>query len=113
VVKLHAIFGGKNPHPNFVVGGVPCPIDLNSGLAAINSRRWPRCKAIIDQMRTFVEQVYVPDTLAIAGFYKDWFERGEGSATSWCYGDFPPSARASMRDPSTFLFPPARSSIAT
>jgi len=22
VVRLHAIFGGKNPHPNFVVGGV-------------------------------------------------------------------------------------------
>jgi hydrogenase large subunit len=23
VVKLHAIFGGKNPHPNFLVGGCP------------------------------------------------------------------------------------------
>ena len=26
VVKIHAIFGGKNPHPNFVVGGAPCAI---------------------------------------------------------------------------------------
>ena len=38
VARLHAIFGGKNPHPNFVVGGVPCPIDLNSD-SAINSKR--------------------------------------------------------------------------
>jgi len=30
VAKLHTIFGGKNPHPNFLVGGVPCPIDLDS-----------------------------------------------------------------------------------
>ena len=36
VARLHAIFGGKNPHPNFLVGGVACPIDLNSD-SAINS----------------------------------------------------------------------------
>ena len=30
VAKLHAIFGGKNPHPHFLVGGVPSPIDLES-----------------------------------------------------------------------------------
>ena len=29
VAKLHAIFGGKNPHPNFLVGGVPCAISVH------------------------------------------------------------------------------------
>ncbi len=29
---------------------------------------------IIAQMRQFVDQVYLPDTLAIAWFYKDWFK---------------------------------------
>jgi hydrogenase large subunit len=24
IVKIHAIFGGKNPHPNFLVGGMAC-----------------------------------------------------------------------------------------
>ena len=38
VARLHTIFGGKNPHPNFVVGGVGSPIDLNSD-SAINSKR--------------------------------------------------------------------------
>jgi len=44
---------------------------------------------IIQQMRTFVDQVYVPDTLAIAGYYKDWFTKGEGVGNFLTYGDFP------------------------
>ncbi|MCB1724259.1 MAG: nickel-dependent hydrogenase large subunit [Gammaproteobacteria bacterium] len=101
VAKLHAIFGGKNPHPNFLVGGVPSPIDLNSD-SAINSERLAQVQDLIDQMRTFVDQVYVPDTLAIAGFYKDWGARGEGLGNFLCYGDFPEKG---MNDPSSFLIP--------
>ena len=71
VAKLHAIFGGKNPHPNFLVGGVACPIDLNSD-SAINAKRLAQVQEIIHQMNAFVEQVYMPDLLAIASFYKDW-----------------------------------------
>jgi quinone-reactive Ni/Fe-hydrogenase large subunit len=32
-VKVHTVFGGKNPHPNFLVGGVPYPIDPTSDKA--------------------------------------------------------------------------------
>ena len=101
VVKLHTIFGGKNPHPNFVVGGVPCAIDLNSD-SAINMKRLSQVQDIIKKMQTFVDQVYVPDTLAIAGFYKDWFKQGEGLGNFMTYGDFPEKG---MDDPSTFLIP--------
>ncbi len=101
VARLHAIFGGKNPHPNFLVGGVPSPIDLNSD-SAINSKRLAQVQEIIDSMKTFVNQVYVPDTLAIAGFYKDWFARGEGLGNFLCVGDLPAT---SMDDPDSFLFP--------
>ena len=38
IVKIHAIFGGKNPHPNYLVGGVPCSINLEE-VNAINSER--------------------------------------------------------------------------
>ena len=38
IVKVHAVFGGKNPHPNFLVGGMPCSIDLNEA-NAINAER--------------------------------------------------------------------------
>jgi len=101
VARLHAIFGGKNPHPNFVVGGAPCPIDLNSD-SAINSKRLSEVQDIINKMKVFVEQVYVPDTLAIASFYKDWFYRGEGLGNFLCFGDLPAT---SMDDPDSFLFP--------
>ena len=101
VVKLHAIFGGKNPHPNFLVGGVPCPIDMNSD-SAINAKRLAQVQDVIDKMKVFVEQVYVPDTLAIAGFYKDWGAQGEGIGNFMCFGDMPAKG---MDDPSSFLIP--------
>jgi hydrogenase large subunit len=101
VAKILTIFGGKNPHPNFLVGGVPCPIDLDSD-SAINSERLAKVQSIIDQMKTFVDQVYIPDTLAVASFYKDWGAQGEGTGNFLTYGDFPETG---INDPSTFLFP--------
>lgn len=109
VVKLHAIFGGKNPHPNFVVGGAPSPISTDpaasSGGAAATSLNivgLQEVRNVINTMQKFVDQVYVPDTLAIAGFYKDWFKRGEGLGNFMCFGDFP---EAGKDDPSSWLLP--------
>jgi len=102
VAKLHTIFGGKNPHPNFLVGGVPCPIDLDSD-SAINAARLATVQGIIAKMRQFVDQVYVPDTLAIASFYKDWGAQGEGVGNFMTYGDFPGDG---TNDVSSFLIPP-------
>uniref|UniRef100_E6QTI5 Hydrogenase 1, large subunit n=1 Tax=mine drainage metagenome TaxID=410659 RepID=E6QTI5_9ZZZZ len=109
VAQLHAIFGGKNPHPNFVVGGVPCAISIHpegqgasSGTTSLNVEGLQKVQDIIHQMRDFVDQVYVPDTLAIAGFYKDWFKLGEGIGNFMSYGDFPEKG---MSDPSSFLIP--------
>jgi hydrogenase large subunit len=101
VAKLHAIFGGKNPHPNFLVGGVACPIDLNSD-SAINAERLAQVQEVINKMQVFVDQVYVPDLLAIAGFYKDWGSRGEGLGNFLTFGDFPEKG---MDDPASFLIP--------
>ena len=105
VVKLHAIFGGKNPHPMFLVGGVPCAISVQSGAGggqgkgpgyrggqeatSLNMVGLQTVQNVINQMREFVDQVYVPDTLAIAGFYKDWGAQGEGLGNFLTFGDFP------------------------
>jgi hydrogenase large subunit len=105
VVKLHTIFGGKNPHPNLVVGGIPCAISLESGNqagTALDVVGLEQVRNVIDQMHEFVEQVYLPDTLAVAGFYKDWFKQGEGIGNFMCYGDFPAKG---FGDPSTWLVP--------
>ncbi len=93
VAQLHTIFGGKNPHPNFLVGGVPSAISVHSGAGtgttAVNEVGLQQVAQIIGQMRSFVDEVYVPDTLAIASFYKDWFKTGEGVGNFLTYGDFP------------------------
>ncbi len=103
VVKLHTIFGGKNPHPNFVMGGVPCAINLSGEDAtAVNMAGLQIVQDMIHQMQAFVEQVYLPDTLAIAGFYKDWAARGEGIGNFLCFGDMP-TKEAGTQD--SFFFP--------
>jgi len=102
VAVLHAIFGGKNPHPHFLVGGAPNPIDLNSD-SAVNSKRLSQVQEIINRMREFVDQVYVPDTLAIAGFYKDWGQYGEGVGNFMTYGDFP--GKGGMTDVAGLMIP--------
>jgi len=101
VVQIHTIFGGKNPHPNFIVGGVPNPIDPNSD-SAVNMEQLAKIGEVISKMEAFVDQAYVPDTLAIAGFYKDWAFQGEGVGNFMCYGDYP---TGDTDDVSTFLVP--------
>ena len=88
IVKIHAVFGGKNPHPNYLVGGVPCSINMNE-VAAINGERLNLVKRLIDQADEFVNQVYIPDLLAVAGFYKDWASHGGGLSNYLSYGEFP------------------------
>ncbi len=108
IVKLQTIFGGKNPHPNVLVGGTPAAISVHTGAGtsstAVNAVGLQKVASIIEQIRLFVDQVYVPDTLAIASFYKDWFKKGygEGVGNFMAYGDFPATG---TQDPATFLVP--------
>ncbi len=95
IVKVHTIFGGKNPHPNWLVGGVPCAINVHDtgAVGAINMERLNLVKSIIDRAKEFVEQVYIPDLLAIASFYKGWlYGGGLSSKALLSYGDIPQNA---------------------
>lgn len=95
IVKIQTIFGGKNPHPNWLVGGVPSPINVNDtgAVGAVNIERLNMVAKIIDDSIAFIEQVYVPDLLAIASFYKDWnYGGGLSSKFVMSYGDVPESA---------------------
>lgn len=87
--RLHALLGGKNPHPNFIVGGAPCVIDGQDSKTAVDRKGRQLIKQIILDMQTFVDEVYLPDTLAIARYYKDWALRGEGVGNFMTYGEFP------------------------
>ena len=78
VIRLHTIFGGKNPHPNYLVGGAPCSVNLDEA-NALNAERLAMIGRLFEQGQQFVEQVYLPDLLAVAGFYKDWAAIGGGT----------------------------------
>lgn len=98
IVKVHAVFGGKNPHPNFLVGGMPCSIDLNEA-NAINSERLALVKQKLQEGKDFIDQVYIPDLLMIAEVYKDeWSKIGGGVSNYLSYGDFPLHGYAGIED---------------
>lgn len=102
IVKVHAVFGGKNPHPNYVVGGMPCSINLEEA-NAINAERLAFVKEKLLEAKRFINQVYVPDLLLIAKAYKeDWSKIGGGVSNYLAYGDFP---MGQYTDTETFKMP--------
>jgi hydrogenase large subunit len=107
IVKIQTIFGGRNPHPNWLVGGVPSPINLNDtgAVGAVNMERLNMVSSIIDRTVEFIDQVYIPDLLAIASFYKDWASIGGGLSSKYLlsYGDLPKSAND--YSPGNLMFP--------
>ncbi|OAN55176.1 hydrogenase [Paramagnetospirillum marisnigri] len=102
MVKIHTVFGGKNPHPHWVVGGVPSAINVhNTGaVGAINMERLNLVVEIARRTQEFITQVYVPDLLTIASFYKDWVQWGGGlsSMNLMSYGEFPGRANDTSND---------------
>ena len=88
IVKIQTIFGGKNPHPNFLVGGMACAINVD-GPNAINIDRLSWVYQIIQQAQIFVRQVYLPDVLAIGSYYPEWTKVGGGLKNYLAAGDFP------------------------
>ncbi len=80
--RMHAIFGGKNPHPqSLVVGGVTCVRDLTPD-------RIGEFLFITKETQDFIKNVYIPDLLAVASFYKDWGAIG-GTSNFLAWGEFP------------------------
>ena len=100
IVKIHAVFGGKNPHPNYLVGGVPCSINADE-MAAINTERLNLVGRLISQADEFVNEVYIPDLLAVASFYKDWAKWGGGLSNYLSYGEYPTKG---YNNPESFKF---------
>lgn len=101
IVKVQAIFGGKNPHPNYLVGGMACSIGLDD-VSGINAERLALVEQLLHEGQTFIEQVYLPDLKAIASYYKDWGAIGGGLGNYMVYGDLPFNG---YRDSSSYKFP--------
>jgi hydrogenase large subunit len=102
-IRIHAVLGGKNPHlQTYLVGGMSTAMDPDEPHAPINPERITFLAEIAKTAQEFVEQVYIPDVLAVAGFYRDWFGRGEGLGNFLSYGEYP---MAGLHDPARFFLP--------
>ena len=78
--EMAAIFGGKMPHNVAVVpGGVTQAVTVDK----ITSFLWR-----LNELRDFIDHVYIPDVLAVAEAYTDYFEIGTGCGKLLAYGVF-------------------------
>lgn len=85
VARLHAILGGKNPHPqSVVVGGVTCSGELGKPSTLDLFRE------ILNGATKFVNGVYLPDVRLLASVYKNsgWDAIG-GHDHLMSFGEFP------------------------
>jgi hydrogenase large subunit len=79
--KVVTILGSKTPHiQNLAVGGVANPINLDSP-ATLTMERLFYVKTMMDEVKDFVDQVYMTDVAAIGAFYPEWCELGKGDGT--------------------------------
>ena len=99
-IRIHAVLGGKNPHlQTYLVGGMAASMDPNEPGATINPERITFLTELASKAQAFIDQVYVPDVLAVASFYREWFGLGEGLGNFLSYGDYP---RGGVKDPARF-----------
>lgn len=88
ICKIQTIFGGKNPHPNYLVGGMACAINMQDP-NAINMARLAFVKEIAEKVGQFANEVFLPDCLAIMAFYPEWATIGGGLRNYLSFGDYP------------------------
>ncbi len=88
-VQIHALLGGKSPHPQtYLVGGMALPVDPNTS-AGINGARIAQLRDWAAKALDFVRRVYLPDLRLIAREYRDWAGIGRGVGNYLACGDYP------------------------
>jgi len=96
--QVVAILGSKTPNiQNLAVGGVANAINLDNE-ATLNMRKLYQIKDLLTEVKTFVEQVYLPDVIAIGSMYPDWLGYGAGVTNYMAVPDLPLDAAATEFD---------------
>ncbi len=92
--QMTAIWGAKNPH---LQGHLPGGVTV---VGQLDADRIAKYLYMLKEQIAFIQDVYIPDVLAVASFYKDWTKIG-GNKNFLAYGDFPQSDK----EPESFYFP--------
>ncbi len=78
--EMLSIFGGKMPHN---VGIVPGGVTEVPTVDKIASFLWR-----LNELRDFINNIYLPDVLTVAEAYSDYFEIGKGCGNFISYGSY-------------------------
>ena len=86
--EMLAIFGGKIPHcQTLFAGGVATQLNLER-IIAFKSR--------LAEVKSFIDNVYIPDVVAVASLYPDYFKIGKGVGNFMSYGGLPTDDNGKM-----------------
>ena len=78
--QMGAVFGGKLPcTATFVPGGCTEVVTVEK-ISAFST--------LLGELRTFIDDTYVPDVLAVAGLFPEYYEIGQGCGNLIAYGVF-------------------------
>jgi hydrogenase large subunit len=78
--EMLAVFGGKMPHNCATVAG---GVTEHPTVDKMTTFLWR-----LNEIRNFIDDVYVPDIVAVAEAYPDYFEIGSGCGNLLAYGAF-------------------------
>jgi ferredoxin hydrogenase large subunit/hydrogenase large subunit len=92
--KMGALFAGKIPHAaSLVPGGIT---------VKITSLNLSQYRTLLEGVQTFINEAYLPDVLAVAGAFPEYFSLARGNGNLLAYGAFPESG-----EPHSKFFPGA------
>ena len=92
------LLGGKNPHvQNLTIGGVTYAINLDNE-ATLNMEKLMKYKFLMEKVASFVNQVYLLDTIAIGSFYPEWLSYGKGVDNYLAVPDLPLDTKGTTFD---------------
>ena len=92
------VISGKNPHiQNLSVGGVTAAINPDNE-ATLNMERLFRVKDLIQEVRGFINNVYLVDLAAVGALYAEWLPYGNGVTNYLAAPDMPLDAAATTFD---------------
>jgi Ni,Fe-hydrogenase I large subunit len=87
--KMGALFAGKMPHAaSLIPGGIT---------AKANSLNISQYRTLLEPIQNFINESYLPDALAVAGAFPEYFSLAPGCGNFLAYGAFPENADASKQ----------------
>ncbi len=87
--QVVTLLGSKTPNiQNLAVGGVANHINLDNQ-TALNMEKLYWIKELLAEVKSFVQQVYLPDLIAVGAMYPEWLGYGAGVTNYMAVPDLP------------------------